>query len=522
MDEFDHVIVGAGAAGCVLAARLSQDAGVRVLLLEAGGTDRSLDVRVPAAFAKLFRTRRDWAYETVPQGGADGRRLFWPRGRMLGGSTSMNAQMWVPGCSADLDGWVADGAAGWSWAEVAPYLDRARESVAPRSLVETTPLTQAFVAAGREVGIEEVVCTEVTQAGGVRCSATDVYLRPAMRRHNLEVRTGVLVRRVVVEAGRATGVEVVRPDGTVETVRARREVLLAAGAIGSPHLLQLSGIGPAGLLAASGVPVVVDLPAVGAHLADHLMAITVRLTDVPVSLATAASARHVLRWLLRRRGPLTSNVAEAYALARSDASLDAPDLELVFAPVPYLDHGATPPPGHGYSVGAVLLTPRSRGEVRLVSPDAMVAPAVDPRYLTDADGHDLRVLTEGVRLAARVLDASPFSRFAGRPLRPAAADPACSPDGPQAAVEAFVRAQAETIYHPVGTCRIGSGPGGVVDRELRVHGIRGLRVVDASVMPRIVRGHPLALTYAVAERAADLVAAAAGSRERLVVPGGRS
>lgn len=513
---FDYVIVGAGAAGCVLANRLTQDPEVRVLLVEAGGSDRTPDVRVPAAFAKLFRTPRDWAYDTETQDHLDGRRLFWPRGRMLGGSTSMNAQMWVPGFPEDLAGWVAEGAAGWSWEDVAPYLDRARETVGVRQLSQLTPLTEAFVTAGLDGRTDQARATEVTQERGARRSAADAYLRPARRRPNLQVRTGTVVRRVVVEGGSAVGVEVVGPRGGVETLRARREVLLAAGAVNSPHLLQLSGIGPGARLAALGIPLVADVPAVGAHLADHLMAITVRLTDSPVSLATAAALPNVLRWLMRRRGPLTSNVAEAYAFARTGAALPAPDIELVFAPVPYLDHGATPPPGHGYSVGAILLTPLSTGEVRAVSADPDVAPAVDPRYLSDAGGRDLARLVAGVRLAGRVLDSPAFGRFAGRPMRPGPADPAAAPDASDADLAAFVRAQAETIYHAVGTCRMGSGPDTVVDPSLRVRGVARLRVVDASVMPRIVRGHTQAMTYALAERAADLIAAAP-TRERVTV-----
>ncbi|WP_088314760.1 GMC family oxidoreductase [Kineosporia sp. R_H_3] len=519
---FDYVVVGAGAAGCVLAARLTQDPDVRVLLVEAGGDDRALDVRVPAAFAKLFRTARDWAVDTRPQPGLGGRRLFWPRGRMLGGSTSMNAQMWVPGERSDLDGWAAAGAVGWAWDDVAPYLDRAARTVGVRPLQETGVLTGAFLEAAAGAGADSARASDVTQQGGRRRSAADAYLRPALGRPNLEVRTGVTVRRVVVEAGRAVGVEVAGPAGP-EVVRARREVLLSAGAVHSPYLLLRSGIGPATHLAASGVPVVADLPGVGEHLADHLMAITVRLTDAPVSLADAAALRNVVRYLVRRRGPLTSNVAEAYALARTRPGLTAPDVELVFAPVPYLDHGATPPPGHGYSVGAVLLTPRSTGSVRLAPGDAGAPPAVDPRYLSDPDGADLRALVAGVRLTGRVLDAPAFARFRGRPLRPAAGDAALAPDATDADVAAFVRAQAETIYHPVGTCRMGTGPDAVVGTDLRVRGVPGLRVVDASVMPGVVRGHPQAMTYAIAEKAAEALRADAvrGGRERVELRPGR-
>lgn len=514
----DYIVVGAGAAGCVLAARLSEDPGARVLLVEAGPGDRSPGVQVPAAFAQLFGTRRDWDLRTTPQAALAGRSLRWPRGRMIGGSTSMNAQMYVRGQRADFDAWAEEGAEGWAWEDVEPFFGRVEGSssaVSPalasggpqvvEDLRSPSPLTAAFLRAAGEVGIAAgdpnhadargASATPVTQRRGRRWSAADAYLHPVRRRRNLTVLTGATVRRVLVEEGRAVGVEVQR-GRTVERLRARREVVLAAGAIGSPHLLLASGIGPSDHLAEVGVPVVADLPAVGGHLADHLMAITVMTTPVPVSLATATRPRHLGEWLLRRRGPLTSNVAEALALVDPGRTGGPPDVELVFAPVPYLDHGATPPPGHGFSVGAVLLQPRSMGTVRLADADPTRPPLIDPAYLTDPDGADLARLGAAVRLARAVIDAPAFAPYSPAPLRAAGED-----------VAAFVREQAETIYHPVGTCRMGrDASDSVVDSQLRVRGLDGLRVADASVMPRIVRGHTAAATMMVAERAATMVA----------------
>ncbi len=511
MESFDYVVVGAGSAGSVLAARLSEDLGVSVVLLEAGGTDGGTAVSVPAAFPKLFGTARDWSYETEAQAGLGGRRLRWPRGRMLGGCSSMNAQMYVRGQRADYDSWSAQGATGWGFDDVLPWFERAERAQSIEHLRDPNPLTDAFVAAAQQVGIravdingervEGVSTSPVTQRHGRRWSAADAYLRPARSRRNLTVRTHVHVRRVLLEGRRAVGVQTLNADGSTRTIRATREVVLAAGALNSPQLLQLSGIGDPAHLAAAEVPLVHELPHVGHHLRDHLVSLVVRLTDVPVSLASAQRPVHLLRYLARRRGPLTSNVAEALALVRTDPTAPAPDIELIFAPVPFLDHGATPPPGHGYTVGVVLLKPASSGSVRITVPDARTAPAIDPGYLSDSDGTDLRVLTRGLQLAQRVLDADAFTPYAARPHRP---DHAFQDDD---GLADFVRSQAETLYHPVGTCRISpSAATGVVDSRLRVHGLDGLRVADASVMPDLIRGHTHAPTVMIAERAAAFLA----------------
>jgi choline dehydrogenase len=523
---YDYVIAGAGSAGCVLAQRLSADPSCQVLLIEAGGEDRTMEVRMPAAFTKLFKSERDWAYSTEPQPGLAGRSLYWPRGKMLGGSSSMNAQMWIRGHRADYDGWEQAGNAGWNWQSAQRAFQRAeRASDLPRDVYGANgPLyieaqrdpnrtTHAFLAACSEAGHRRLGelnepdnegCGEVrvNQRKGRRWSAADGYLRPSMARRNLHVVTGALVQRVVIENGSARGVEYLSADDHVVVAKARREVLLSAGAIGSPQILMLSGIGPAAQLAALGVDVVHDSAEVGENLQDHLVAAVIVACPEPITLVAAESPGNLLKYFLLRKGMLTSCVGEAASFVRTRAELSAPDVELIFAPVPYMDHGLTPPPGHGLTIGVVLLQPESRGRIRLRSKDAQAAPAIDPRYMSDANNRDLDAMVEGVRIAKRLFASEALARFAGEPIEP----------GPgadsTAALSEFVQVQAETLYHPVGTCRMGADAQAVVDPALRVRGVSGLRVVDASVMPRITRGHTHAPTIMIAERAADLIAGA--------------
>jgi choline dehydrogenase len=500
----DLVVVGAGSAGCALAARLSEDPSREVLLLEAGGEDRAREIGIPAAFSKLFRSAWDWSYETEPQPELDGRPIYWPRGKVLGGSSSLNAMMAIPGHPADYDGWAALGATGWGWCDVAPVLERVYETLAVEELRDPNPLTRAFVAAALQAGIpaspslrptelEGVRLTPVTQRRGRRRSAADAYLRPALARPNLTVRTGAHVTRVVVEGTRATGVEV---DG--ELIRAR-EVALCAGTVNSPQLLLLSGIGPADELRRHGIPVVHELPGVGAHLEDHLAAGILVESRRPVTLYAAERPVQILRYLVGRKGMLTSNVAEAAAFVRTRPDLAAPDLELLFAPVLFEEGGLAPPRGHGFTVAAVLLRPRSSGVLRLRSADPFAPPRIDPRYL--ADPEDLAALARGVELARELVTMPALAEVAGRELEPG--------DAP---VPASIRATAQTLYHPVGTCRMGGDELAVVDPELRVRGLEGLRVVDASVMPRVPRGHTHLPTLMIAERAAELLGGSAGAR----------
>jgi choline dehydrogenase len=484
----------------VLANRLSADPAARVLLLEAGPRDRAKEIRIPAAFSKLFKSKFDWGYETVPQEGLDGRRIYYPRGKVLGGSSAINAMMWIPGDRADFDAWPE----GWEWSTMEPYLRRLEAgacSITP--LADPNPMSRAFLDAVAEEGIaspgelrpdglEGAGLVRVTQRNGLRSSAADAYLKPVRRRQNLTVLPDSQVLGIEFDDGRAAGVRY-RRDGADETAEASREVILCAGAIGSPQLLMVSGVGPADELSGLGINVVRDLPEVGRNLEDHCMAIALFDAAGKESLYAAESPRQLLRLVLRRRGMLTSNVGEAAAFVRTRSDLDAPDLELIFGPVLYVEEGLAPPPAHGFSIASVGLRPRSRGSVRLRSPDPLDPPDIDPAFLQDPQ--DLDVLVEGVKLARRIARARPLSRrFSG--------ERAPGEEGDEE-VASWARANAHTIYHPVATCALGK----VVDAQLRVRGMDGLRVADASVIPHLMRGHSHAATTMVAERAADLVGA---------------
>ena len=479
------MVVGAGSAGCVLAARLSENPALSVLLLEAGGPDRRREIRIPAAFSRLYRSEVDWGFATTTQARLDGREIVFPRGKVLGGSAAINAQIALRGHRLDYDSW---GVPGWSWEEVLPFFER---SVGPFALAQQrdpNPLTRAFLDAAVEAGIartddlnvpepEGAALLAVNQRRGRRWSVADGYLRPALRRPNLQVRTGVHATRILLDGDRATGVEL---GG--ERVTARREVVLCAGAIGSPHLLLLSGIDP---------------PGVGQNLQDHLAGGVLATSTSTHTLYAAESPASVVRYLLFRRGLLSSNVAEAAALVRTRPELDAPDLELLFAPVLFLDEGLTPPPEHGLTIAAIGLQPASRGSVTLRSNDPLEPPLIDPAYLVDE--HDAQVLLDGAKLARRLLASRALAPHVRAELLP----------GPDAQTDdellAAMRAKAQTLYHPVGTCALGT----VVDAELRVRGVAGLRVADASVIPRIPRGHTNWPTVMVAEKAADLLRASA-------------
>ena len=493
----DYVIVGAGSAGCVLAARLSEDPTTDVLVLEAGGPDKAREIHIPAAFSKLFRGELDWNYDTAPEPELAGRSIYWPRGKMLGGSSSMNAMMAIPGSHLDYGAWP------WSWNDVAPVYQRVREQLQIEELRDPSPLTHAFVEAAQQLGIppsqslgptdlEGVRITPVTQRNGRRNSAVGAYLRPALKRPNLTVRTNAQVTRVVVEHGRAVGVEV---DG--ELVRAR-EILLCGGTVNSPQLLLLSGVGPRAELERHGIPVVHELAGVGSHLEDHLAAGALFESKRPVTLYAAEKPLQLLRYFVRHTGMLTSNVAEAAAFVRSRPDLPAPDLELLFAPVLFEDGGLTPPRGHGFTIGAVLLQPRSSGVVRLRSADPFDAPLIEPRYLSHPE--DVQTLVRGVELARELASMPAFEGIVGEEL---------DADLP---LEQAIRERAQTLYHPVGTCRFGD----VVDDELRVLGIEGLRVIDASVIPHVPRGHTHLPTLMVAERAASFLRGGARDQAKLV------
>lgn len=503
----DVVIVGGGSAGCVLAARLSEDPGTRVLLLEAGGRDRKLHIRIPAAFSKLYGSNVDWGYSTVPQAALDERRVVFPRGKVIGGSSSINAMMAIRGHRADHDAWPE----GWSWEDVAPAYARSEASFpreAPRS---PSPLTVDFVHAAVAAGIPRsedlngpdksgVGLTPLSIRRGRRYSVADGYLRPALRRPNLTVVTGAHATRLLVEQGRVRGVAYLL-DGHEEEAYAEREVVAAAGAIDTPKLLMLSGIGPPEELERHGIPVLVARTGVGHNLRDH-PANGVLAAVEAATLFSAERPRHLLAWLALGRGPLTSNVAEAAAFVRIDPHVPGPELELIFAPVLFEEEGTVPPSRDGVTVAAVLLQPRSVGRVGLASADPLAPPEIDPCFLTDPEGHDERLLLQGVRLARRILATEPLARHVTEELLPG------SEHQDDDALRAHLRAKTQTLYHPVGTCRMGVDDDAVVTPELRLRGLDGLRVVDASVMPALPRGHTNWPTVMVAERAAELIGAA--------------
>ncbi len=537
--EADYVIVGAGSAGAALAARLSEDPVVSVLLLEAGPVDRALELHVPAAFSKLFRGRYDWNYDTVPQPHLEGRTVYWPRGKTLGGSSSLNAMMWVRGFAADYDEWATVAGEAWSWKALAPYFLRVEDTEhaadpslgrgGPQSVErqrDPRPHTTAFLDAARELGhpVTEANLpagqgfsqTMVSQHRGARASTADAYLRPARRRKNLRVVTGAQVRRVTFdestggaggeEGPRATGVYV-DIAGITRHARARREVILSGGAINTPQLLMLSGIGPADHLASHGIDLVVDAPEVGENLQDHLVA----------GLAPAASGgtlygaekpAQLAAYLSRRRGMLTSNVAEAYGFVRTEVADETgapnglPDIEIIFAAAPYVGEGLVPLPAEGLTVGAILLQPRSRGTIRLASADPADAAVIDPAYLTDPERIDAATMLAGLAECERLIATAALGAVTtGGWVQPEGGETMT----PAERAEASLRRYSHTLYHPVGTARMGLDEASVVDPELRVRGVTGLRVADASVMPTVIRGHTNAPAIVIGERAADVI-----------------
>jgi len=508
----DFVIVGAGSAGCVLAARLTEDPSVSVLLIEAGPARRKLEVRIPAAFSRLYQSDVDWSYSTVPQEALDGRELVYPLGRMLGGSASMNAMIVARGNRADYAEWAAV-APGWAWEDVEPYY--ARSAAGPFAIADQrdrSPLSDAFVASAQAAGIpfradlndpdnEGVGVVRVSQRRGQRFGVAEGYLRPVRRRPNLTVQTGALVTRILIDGARAVGISA-RANGTEEEVSATRGVVLSAGAVGTPRLLQLSGVGPGTVLAEAGVALVHELPGVGNGLRDHIASgLVVRTRPGVETLTSAGSLKNTARWLLFRRGPLTSNLGEALAFVRTNPSLSAPDLELVFAPVPFEDEGLKEPTEHGVTIGVVELQPRSVGSVHIRSADPLAPPAVDPAFLREPE--DCEALLLGLRLARRIAALEPLSSFLAGELLPG--DEVEDDEG----LRTHIRARSQTLYHPVATCRMGAEGDAVVDPRLRVRGLEGLYVVDASVIPFLPRGHTNWPTVMVAERAADFLTGAA-------------
>jgi choline dehydrogenase len=516
------VVVGAGSAGCVLANRLTEDPSVRVLLLEAGGKDRSPNIKIPAAFAKQFHTKLDWDYFTEPEPHVDRRSLYIPRGKSLGGSSSMNAMLYVRGRPFDYDLWEQQGAAGWGYKEVLPYFLKAEDNArgasefhgvgGPLRVSEQRsprPLNRRLLAASEAAGIpriddyngpeqDGVSMFQVNQRNGRRWSSADAYLRPALGRPNLEVRTKVTALGLELENGRAVGVRIRGGRGREELVRAEREVLLSAGAIGSPHLLLLSGIGPAEHLSEVGVPVRHDLPGVGRNLQDHPFVSVIWEVSDQQTLYGADKPKPLLEWVLRRTGPLSSSVAEVVAFVRTRGGLPAADIQFHMGAAYYEDHGAEEYDGHCMVIAPVLVSPQARGRVWLRSADPTDKPRMVTNTLSEPD--DVASLVAGMEIAREIAGREPLSEVVLKELKPGA-------DAVEREeLEADLRRRLMLIYHPVGTCRMSdNGDDAVVDSRLRVHGVEGLRVVDASVMPVITGGNTHAPTVMIAERAADLI-----------------
>ncbi len=509
----DYVIVGAGSAGCVLAARLSEDPDVKVQLLEAGGPDTATELHVPAMFPIVFKSSLDWDLLGEPEPGLGERRLYLPRGRVIGGTSSINAMIYLRGHRADFDEWAEMGCEGWSYDEVLPYFKRSEDNDrgeneyhgvgGPLSVSDSrsmSPLIDAELEAAVQAGYELIEDLNVdrpegvsrfqlTQRNGMRCSAADAFLHPAEDRPNLEVTSGVFVERIVFEGDRAVGVEIVR-NGARETVRAEREVIVSAGTYQSPVLLMLSGIGPAEELAPFGIAVRQELP-VGRNLQDHCMVNVNYLTDQP-GLFGIFTPENFALLENEGRGPLTSNYPEAGGFFRTRPDLPAPDVEFHFAAAPFFDEGLTPPPDNGYAFGPVIVKPTSRGKVTLRTPMPDSKPKVLCNFLTTEE--DRASVLAGVRIALEIASQPALEAIEREPLSVPASDS-------EKDILDWVRRASQTVYHPTSTCAMGA----VVDSELRVFGIEGLRVVDASVMPTITRANTHAATIMIAEKGADLI-----------------
>lgn len=524
--EYDYAIVGAGSAGCVLANRLSAQPGKRVLLLEAGGSDWHPFIHMPAGIAHLANSRRlNWNYSTEPEPHLLGRRLWWPRGKTLGGSSSINAMCYIRGVPDDYDAWAtATGDARWSWPQVLPWFVRSEDNARGASALHGVGgplsvsdlryqhvLSAALVEAGASAGFGRNTdfngstqagfgFYQVTQRDGARCSAAVAYLRPARTRGNLHVHTHALVERILIDHDRATGI--VWRDARGRHIVRAGEIVLAAGAINTPQLLMLSGIGPADHLREQRIAPVLDAPGVGAELQDHLDICTLVNCTQRITYDTLNDLAVGWRYLRHRDGPGSSNIAEAGGFVRSRLATDARcDIQFHFVPALLDDHGRHRLPGSGYTLHAWYLHPRSRGCLRLRSADPTVPIAIHTGYLSDPEGHDLARMIEAAKLSREVLSQPAFDPYRGRHVFPA------SPPADDKEWAAFIRHKAETIYHPAGTCRMGRDEHAVIDSELRVHGIAGLRVADASVMPALPSGNTNAPVIMIAERAAALMLA---------------
>jgi choline dehydrogenase len=522
MKNYDYIIIGAGSAGCLLANRLSANPDHKVLLLEAGGEDKSKNIRVPAAFSKLFKTKNDWNLNSVPQTNAGNRPFYQPRGKVIGGSSSINAMIYVRGNQVDYDSWADLGNKGWAYKDVLPFFKKSENNQLINDEYHGTQgelnithspstnlLTNVFLDAAREQELpinhdfngqaqEGFGLFHLTQKGGKRWSAADAFLHPIRDRSNLTILTNATAHRILIENRLVRGVEY-EQNGQIHQVKSRLEVVLSAGAFHSPHLLLLSGIGDSDELQKHNIPVVNDLKGVGKNLQDHLFVGSLFSTFYKKTLDSAERFPYILgnllNYIFNKKGPLSSNIAEAGGFVRTSPDEPAPDLQYHFAPAYFIDHGFSKPKGNGYGLGTCLLTPKSSGTISLASSNPKDQPTIDPNYLSDDD--DLRKLIWGAQLANKICTSKVFQPYLKGHFKPTAPDE-------QKIIE-MIHQHGQSLYHPTSTCKMGNDALSVVDHRLKVHGIQGLRIADASIMPNITRGNTNAPTIMIAEKAADMI-----------------